>query len=808
MRLGVMSAQGYAYARAPVQRTNEETATGATGRVTLALSDPDFRWQLARLRTPRLNEWAARPAQWCGTAARTADEWIFAALLATVRLASLVLERAPAYFEAWEEGATRLARPALAAAEVLRTKFARALLARPSPWANIASNILSLAALGLVLTAAAIHSTVADLPSVSGTSIPPQRVSLTIADANLNVMGRRGIHRGRDAHLADLPPHVPRAFIAIEDKRFYGHVGVDPIGIGRALIANFVAGGIVEGGSTITQQLARRLYLSPAQTLTRKVQEAVIAVRLEMVLTKTEILELYLNRAYFGAGAYGIEAAAETYYNKPAGELTLAEAALLAGIVKAPTRLSNADGMEGARARAEIVLANMRDEDFLAEGEFTDAVAVLHEPNNALIAHTTPNAGVGTAPYLLDWVAASLETVVPGAHGNLFVETTFDPEMQSAAQTALQTAIGEQGEALNVGQGAVVMMDNGGAVRAMVGGVDYERSQYNRAYQARRQPGSAFKPFVYLTALNQGFSPSSVWSDRPIRIDKWTPANYSGRYRGNITLERALTRSVNTVAAGLGNRIGLENVADTARNLGIRSPMRIHPSLPLGTSEVTLLELTGAYAALARGGSSVLPYTISRVLDSDGKVVYEREKRSSSKPGASRAIADLNSMLVGVVEHGTGRAARLRGRHVAGKTGTTQEYRDAWFIGFTDSYTAGVWVGNDDYSPMNEVTGGTLPARIWRDAMLEIVGEDEAEPEPRIALNDTGREEDSGAQFDPFAALDEIDRQNATRMDGVLSYYARAPRVWSAEEFSRSQQQVRRAPQRWSGGFLRRLFNR
>jgi penicillin-binding protein 1A len=377
--------------------------------------------------------------------------------------------------------------------------------------------------------------------------------------------------------------------------------------------------------------------------------------------------------------------------------------------------------------------------------------------------------------------------------------------MQAAAEAALQTAISEQGDELNVSQGAVLIMDNGGAVHAMVGGVDYEHSQYNRAYQARRQPGSAFKPFVYLTALNQGFAPSSVWSDRPIRINGWTPANYSGRYRGDVTLDRALTSSLNTVAVGLGNRLGLENVADTARNLGIRSPIRIHPSLPLGTSEVSLLELTGAYAAIARGGSSVPPYIVSRVLDSDGKVVYERKSGASGGLGAGRAIADLSAMLARVVERGTGRTAQLRGRHVAGKTGTTQEYRDAWFIGFTDSYTAGVWVGNDDYSPMNKVTGGTLPARIWRDAMVEIVGEDEAEPEPRVALNDAGAGEDASQEFDPFAALDEIDRHSAPRMDGMVSYYARGPRVWSAEEFSRSQQQARPS-RRWGGGFLRRLF--
>jgi penicillin-binding protein 1A len=486
-------------------------------------------------------------------------------------------------------------------------------------------------------------------------------------------------------------------------------------------VADLRAGHLVQGGSTITQQLAKNLFLSPERNFGRKIRETLLALWLEHRFSKDEILEIYLNRVYLGAGAYGVDAAAHRYFGKSAKSLDLFESAVIAGLLKAPTRFSPANDRERAAARAAQVLDRM-----VETGAITTADAAAAEKRGPSLAATLGNRP-GTR-YFADWIAEQVRDFAT-ADRDLTIRTTLDPRLQAAAEAAIGDALAKNGGKLEVGQGALVAMTPDGAVQAMVGGRDYGGSQFNRATQAQRQPGSSFKPFVYLAGLEAGLRPSDHFVDAPIRIGNWEPHNYLDRYQGDVSLSEALAQSINTVAVQVAQRAGPANVVAAAGRLGITSPLAPDASIALGTNEVNLLELVSAYAPFANGGTGVIAYAINEIKDNGGKVLY---RRSGSGPGqvvAPDLVAMMDTMLAEVIGHGTGKAAALP-RPVAGKTGTTQDYRDAWFIGFTADLVAGVWFGNDDNAPMKKVTGGSLPAVAWRSFMLAATKDMPVRPLP------------------------------------------------------------------------------
>jgi penicillin-binding protein 1A len=508
---------------------------------------------------------------------------------------------------------------------------------------------------------------------------------------------------------------LPAAVVATEDRRFFDHYGVDPVGMIRAMFANLRAGRFAQGGSTLTQQLAKNLFLTQDRTLTRKIAELGLALWLEIRLTKPEILELYLNQVYFGGGAYGVEAASERYFDKPASDLTIPEAALIAGLLKAPSKYSPASSPGAARARARVVITKMFEAEFISEAQETQALAQTLVFNEQKVARASADAG-----YVIDYVLDQLPaTIGRGDQPDLVIETTVDKSLQQRAQQIVTENLAQKGDALDASQAAVTVLDTGGGVRAMVGGRDYAESQFNRVIKGRRQPGSAFKPFIYLAALAKGMTPDTIVDDAPITIGGWSPKNDNGQYAGPIPIRRAIAQSINTVAVRLNQDIGRGTAIDLAQRLGIKSELHDGPSLALGTSEVTLLEMAGAYAAFSNGGHVVAPHVITRITTGSGQVLFEYVPPTANAepiPEASRLSA-LNDMLNGAVVYGTGRRAALPDRPVAGKTGTTQDFRDAWFMGYTAQLTAGVWVGNDNGKSMNRTTGGSLPADIWRQVM-------------------------------------------------------------------------------------------
>lgn len=526
-----------------------------------------------------------------------------------------------------------------------------------------------------------------------------------------SVMAQRG-----SAHehlpLSMLPQHMIDAVIATEDRRFFEHWGVDPAGLLRATFANLRAGRFAQGGSTITQQLAKNLFLSRERTLTRKIEEVALAVWLEARLTKRQILTLYLNRVYFGSGAYGVEAAAQRYFDKSARALTIAEAAIVAGLLKAPSRYSPLTSPVAARRRGRSVLFKMLRAKVLSKKKFDLA---LNEPIRFVKRNRSKHENI--ASYAVDYVLAKMPQLITGNHKEIVVETTFDADLQSVAKKTVSKVLRDKGNSVRANQAALVVLDTAGAIRAMVGGRSYLSSQFNRAVNARRQPGSTFKPFVYLTALENGMVPDSVTYDLPIKVDNWTPRNGTRTYKGAVTLRHALANSINSVAIRLNVDFGAGKVADTARRLGIRSNLRESPSLALGTSEVSLMELTRAYGVFANGGYQVKPYMIRRVKSSDGRVLYAHAGQTPDQLISERHAGYMNDMLNAALEHGTGRRARLRKHMAAGKTGTSQQFRDAWFVGYSAHVVAGVWVGNDNGRTMDRVSGGTLPAEIWNKVM-------------------------------------------------------------------------------------------
>jgi penicillin-binding protein 1A len=557
----------------------------------------------------------------------------------------------------------------------------------------------------LIMAGGAIAFVAATLPPIQSLAIPKRPPSIEIVGIDGKPLAVRGEMGGAAVALKDLPPYLPRAFIAIEDRRFFHHYGVDPIGLSRAVIADVLHRGVAQGGSTITQQLAKNLFLNQQRTLWRKMQELVLALWIERKFSKNEILELYLNRVYFGSGAYGIEAAAQRYFGKPAREVKLAEAAMLAGLVKSPTRLAPSRNPDGAQRRAQIVLAAMAEAEFITE---TMAKTAMAQP-----AHAVKPTGAGTVGYVADWIMDVLDDLVGHVDEDLRVETTIDPVLQAAAEKALVDELVQKGQKFDVEQGALVAMTPEGAVRAMVGGRNYAESQFNRAVAAKRQPGSAFKPFVYLTALEHGLTPDTVRDDKPIALKGWKPENYGHQYLGPVTLTQALSQSLNTVSVRLTLEFGPAAVAKTAYRLGIASKLEPNPSLALGTSEVSLIELVAAYAPFANGGSAIATHVVERVRTAGGKTLYTRTAPNFGHIIDARYVGMMNQMMHETLTSGTAHSAQLAGWPAAGKTGTSQDFRDAWFIGYTDHLVTGVWLGNDDSSPTRKATGGGLPVEIW-----------------------------------------------------------------------------------------------
>jgi len=566
--------------------------------------------------------------------------------------------------------------------------------------------VVLVAAWGIIFGAIFFSRFLSDLPDVGSLLVNGPSRDITIYDDRGRLIAQRGLTQGVMVDVSTLPSFVPNAFIAIEDRRFREHFGVDPIGLTRAAFENMMQGHVVQGGSTLTQQLAKNLFLEPKRTFERKTQEAMLALYLESRYSKDQILTLYLNHIYFGAGVYGIEAAAERFFGKRAENLTLPEAAMLAGSVKAPARYNPLADPDACQTRAQIVLRAMEDSGFINDATRADA-----QSTRARIVRGTATPSSG---YFADWVISQITGYIGEAKEALIVDTSFDLDAQSQAERAVTAGMSEQSAALKVSQAALVAMTPDGAVRAMVGGLSYEQSPYNRATDAQRQPGSAFKPFVYLAAFEHGRKPGDVMNDGPVDIRGWKPSDFEGEYQGEITLAKAFAISSNSIAAQLTAEVGATTVARTAKRLGIDTPLLAVSSLALGTSVVTPLELTSAYAPFANGGQAVVPFGIIRIRTKTGTVLWQRKGSGLGTVVSTPNLAALTGMMTDVVAYGTGKAARLDDRPSAGKTGTTQDFRDAWFIGFTADLVCGVWVGNDDNRPMKHATGGGLPAHIFK----------------------------------------------------------------------------------------------
>jgi penicillin-binding protein 1A len=566
-------------------------------------------------------------------------------------------------------------------------------------WGAVLAVWAIIAAIGLVIWIGA------HLPPIQSLEIPKRPPSVLILGAGGTTLATRGDMGGAAVVLRELPDYVPKAFVAIEDRRFYSHHGVDPLGILRALMHDVLRRGNAQGGSTITQQLAKNLFLTQERTVSRKLQEVALAFWLEHRFNKSQILELYLNRVYFGSGAYGVEAAAQRYFGKSARQLTVAEAALLAGLVQSPSRLAPSHNPDGAERRARVVLADMADQKLI--GEDAEKLALAHP------ARAVKPAGADSLNYVADWVMDAVNDYVGRFDQDIVVETSIDPALQGAAEHALDDALREKGERFGISEGAIVAMTPDGIVRALVGGRSYAESQFNRAIAAKRQPGSAFKPFVYLTALEHGLTPDTVRDDAPISVKGWKPENYEHEFMGPVTLTTALANSLNTVSVRLILEVGPAAVARTAYRLGIDSKLDPNPSLALGTSGVSPLELVSAYAPFANGGFAAVPHAIERIKGTDGSILYARATQALGRIIDARYVAMMNSMLHETIASGTARHADLPGWPAAGKTGTSQDYRDAWFVGYTSHMVTGIWLGNDDNSPTRKAVGGGLPVDVW-----------------------------------------------------------------------------------------------
>lgn len=561
--------------------------------------------------------------------------------------------------------------------------------------------------------------------------------AIVILDRNGREIAARGARYGEAVAVGELPPVLVKAFLATEDRRFYDHGGIDLKGVARAVAVNIRSGGKrTEGASTITQQLARNLFLSAEQTYSRKAKEAMLALWLEGRYSKDEILSLYLNRIYFGAGAYGVESAARTYFGKSARDVSLSEAALLAGLPQAPSTLAPTQNPLGAQDRAFEVIGNLRE-----TGDITEFDAREARRRPPVIAAGSNDNGVG---WFFDYVAEKARVLAGDGALDIVVRTTLDQKLQRDAETAVTTGLDVDAKTAGAMEGALIAYENDGAIRAMVGGRNYLQSQFNRATQARRQPGSAFKPIVYAAAFENGVTPQSRFVDQPIDIAGWKPTNYDQKYHGSMRLTEAVAKSINTIAVQVSEQIGRQKVIAMARRLGLSSDIPTgEAGIALGGFPATLDELTAAYIPFAIGGAGVRPYAITEIADGRGKVLYRRNDRTPAPVMEKKIARDVTHVLYQVVTSGTGRAANLQTRQAAGKTGTTNDYRDAWFIGYTAQMTAGVWVGNDNFQPMAKVTGGAAPARIWKNFMTAAHADLPAKPldgaYAEIAYSEQGR---------------------------------------------------------------------
>ncbi len=551
--------------------------------------------------------------------------------------------------------------------------------------------------------------------------------SVVFLDRFGSEVGRRGILHNDAEPIDSLPDHFIKAVLATEDRRFFDHFGIDLMGLTRAMIENARARSVVQGGSTITQQLAKNLFLTNERTLERKIKEAFLSLWLEFNLSKKEILKLYLDRAYMGGGAFGAAAAAEFYFNKNIKNVTLAEAAMLAGLYKAPTKYAPHINLPAARARANEVLTNMVQADFMTEGQ---VISARRNPATAV-----ERDDQESPDYFLDWAFEEVKRLAIGfpTH-SLIVRTTIDPGLQRAADDAVESHLRQYGKDKGVSQAGFVAIERGGAVRAIVGGRDYGISQFNRATNARRQPGSSFKPFVYTTAMLNGFTPKSIVADAPITIRGWSPRNYNGRFSGRISLTRALVKSINVIPVRLGVMMGRKKIVDTAHLMGIESPLLANPSMPLGSNDLTVMEMATGYGVFMSGGYQTGRHGIVQITDSANKVLYDyaKDEPQPIKIIEDQAIAAMNLMLSQVPEWGTGRRAALDGIKMAGKTGTTSGYKDAWFVGYTGNYVAAVWFGNDNFRPTRRLTGGNLPAMTWKKFMTYAHQNIEIKPIPLL----------------------------------------------------------------------------
>lgn len=593
--------------------------------------------------------------------------------------------------------------------------------------------LIGIPLLGLFLLPYALWPFAPDLDRSQDLYAANRPVAFTFLDASGKVAGRQGALVGERLKLEDMPSYLPDAFVAMEDRRYYNHIGIDSVGILRALVTDVLAGQILEGGSTISQQTAKIVFTDSERSFSRKFRDMMGALSLEKALSKKQILELYLNRIYLGSGAYGVDGAARIYFGKSARHLSVAEAAMLATLTAAPSAFSPRRDLRRAQKRAAMVLSVMQSQGVITEDQANEARA-----HPAAISNL---AMLNARNYYLDMALdeALRRIQLDGKHvtSDLTIRTMLVPKIQNKAAASVRSVIDSpRGAKAKASEAAVVVMRPDGGVAAMIGGLDYAESSFNRATQAHRQPGSSFKPFVYLAALEAGMTPYDTREDVPVSVGDWTPRNFGGHEYGTVTLTQALARSVNTIAVQVAQEVGVDAVIEAAKRCGIASPLRGTASLALGTSEVTPMEMTRAYATFASGGLRVYPYFVTEVTDASGKVLYRRKDGPRERVIASHVMQDLTAMLYAVVTEGTGGRAGLWDHEVAGKTGTTQDYHDAWFVGFSADYATAVWVGNDDASPMRGVTGGSLPAEIWRDVMRTAEKGLPAKPLDRSTLDE------------------------------------------------------------------------
>jgi penicillin-binding protein 1A len=601
-------------------------------------------------------------------------------------------------------------------------------------------------------------------------------------------IGRRGIRSDDSVALADMPDYLIKATLSTEDRRFYDHFGIDVVGTLRALMSNAQGDNSTQGGSSITQQLAKNLFLSSERTIERKIIEAFLAVWLEWHYSKDEILKLYFDRAYMGGGNFGVVAASDYYFGKKVQDISLAEAAMLSGLFKAPTRYAPHVDLAAARGRANLVLSNMVAAGFLTEGQVTAARRHPATPIDRIADANSPN-------YFLDWAFEQSKTLIETHNhtsNNFVVRTTIDNTLQKYAEEAVISTVREGAEQYDVEQAAMVVTDTKGAIRAMVGGMDYGKSQFNRAIVSTRQPGSAYKIFVYSEAFEQlGLTPADMITDRPVCIGDWCPQNYGRNYKGTVTLASAFAQSLNTVPVTLSIKTGRDTIAALSHRMGLQADYPVTRSLALGVASVSVLDMTSSYAVLANDGYKTPAFGITRMTTLSGELVYEADLSAPRERVLSETtVANMNSMLRGVVTGGTGRRADVPGVPVVGKSGTTSSYRDAWFCGFTGNYVAAVWFGNDDYHPTNNLTGGTLPAIAWQKFMayahtnidIEPVFGVDFVPEPTVIADaDPAAVEETVAErppsLTPAAArklVDLADLLNATLTAGGITTEARA----------------------------------